>query len=131
MVDVAVVLTLVSDAPPAKVEVAVSPRIVVVLVFPTATEFCAEKTVDDALVSVTNEGREMVTDPVAPETDTWFAVPASAVTPVLVMVRPEPMMAWFAVTEMPAPDATVPVATPWTSPFVPGVKSCPDVKEGR
>jgi hypothetical protein len=131
MVEVAVVFTLVRDAPPEKVEVLESPRMVVVLVFPTAILLSAEKTVDDALVRLTKDGSERVTAPVAPETLIWFAVPASDVTPVLVMVRPEPMMAWFAVTEMPVPDATVPVATPWTSPFVPGVRSCPEVKDGR
>ena len=52
----------------------------------------------------------MVTAPVAPETE--MPLPATfEVTPVLVMVRPEPMTDWPAVTEMPVPFATVPVAT--------------------
>ena len=33
-------------------------------------------------------GRERVTAPVAPDTVTWFTVPANDVTPVLVMVTP-------------------------------------------
>jgi len=38
-------------------------------------------------------GRERVTAPVEAEAVIWLAVPAMLVTPVLVMVRPEPKMA--------------------------------------
>ncbi len=51
----------------------------------------------------------------------WF-VPkdcATEVTPVFVMVRPEPMMYWLPVTLMPVPEETVPVAAEFTTPLVP------------
>src|SRR3989344_8519077 len=52
----------------------------------------------------------MVTAPVAPETE--IPLPATLdVTPVLVMVSPEPMIDWPAVTERPVEPVIVPVAT--------------------
>ena len=56
----------------------------------------------------------MVTAPVAPETE--MPLPATLeVTPVLVMVSPEPMIDWPAVTERPVEPVIVPVATDATA----------------
>jgi hypothetical protein len=60
--------------------------------------------------NITWLGSERVTAPVEADALIWFAVPAMEVTPVLVMVRPLPMMYCPAVTEMPEPADTVPVA---------------------
>src|ERR1700689_1530174 len=92
-----------------KLEVAVPPKYAVPVL---------EKSVEEAaLGKMTRFGKESVTLPVPALAVIWFAVPARLVTPVLVTVRPEPMMDCPPVTERPAPEETVPVAADCTAPL--------------
>ena len=111
----------VHETVPAHVTVVVA-ILVTVLPFRTIASLPAVH-VDD----VARPLKDAVIAPVEPENESGYA-PESDVTPVFVIVRPEPMMDCPAVTEIPVPLDTVPVATLDTPapPF--DMRSCPPVR---